>query len=219
MQANYVQRLRLLFSKTGPTRFIGHLDLARTLERAFNRAKLPISYTQGFNQRPRMQLAIPLPLGYTSECEWVDIWLSEKMDTEIAHHQMGLRMAPGITLLKVVEVPLSAPALQTQTIEATYRVTLLEEISRTELSERVRLLLGATELIRERREKAYDLRPLILELQVQQAEDGAMILWMRLLLLPSQTGRPEEVLSELGLDALSARVHRVAISFKEDAGT
>lgn len=219
MQANYVQRLRILFSKTGPTRFIGHLDLARTLERAFNRAKLPISYTQGFNQRPRMQLAIPLPLGYTSECEWVDIWLLEKIDTEIAHHQMGLRMAPGITLLKVVEVPLSAPALQTQTIEATYRVTLLEEISRTELSERVQLLLGATELIRERREKAYDLRPLILELQLQPVEDGAMILWMRLSLLPSQTGRPEEVLSELGLDALAARVHRVAIGFKEDSGT
>lgn len=219
MQANYVQRLRILFSKTGPTRFIGHLDLARTLERAFNRAKLPISYTQGFNQRPRMQLAIPLPLGYTSECEWVDIWLLEKIDTEIAHHQMGLRMAPGITLLKVVEVPLSAPALQTQTIDATYRVTLLDEISHTELSERVQQLLGATELIRERREKAYDLRPLILELQLQPVEDGAMILWMRLSLLPSQTGRPEEVLSELGLDALAARVHRVAIGFKEDSGT
>ena len=47
------QRLRLTFSKDGPARFISHLDLARALERALNRAALPVAYTQGFNRRPR----------------------------------------------------------------------------------------------------------------------------------------------------------------------
>jgi radical SAM-linked protein len=75
MKANYVQRLRLVFAKDGPARFIGHLDLARTLERMLNRAQIPLAYTQGYNPRPRMQLATALPLGFTSECEIADIWL------------------------------------------------------------------------------------------------------------------------------------------------
>ncbi len=62
MQANYVQRIRLVYSKLGNTRYIGHLDLARTLQRAINRARIPIAYTQGYNKRPRMQLADALPL-------------------------------------------------------------------------------------------------------------------------------------------------------------
>jgi uncharacterized protein (DUF2344 family) len=47
MQANYVQRLRITFAKFGPTRFIGHLDLATALERSLNRAQVPLAYTQG----------------------------------------------------------------------------------------------------------------------------------------------------------------------------
>ena len=84
MQANYVQRLRLEFAKTGPTRFIGHLDLAKALERSLNRAQIPLAYTQGYNPRPRMQLAAALPLGFTSECELADVWLLEAVDPEVA---------------------------------------------------------------------------------------------------------------------------------------
>ncbi|MFN2224368.1 MAG: TIGR03936 family radical SAM-associated protein, partial [Candidatus Promineifilaceae bacterium] len=65
MQANYVQRLRLQFAKVGPTRFIGHLDLAKALERSLNRAQNPLAYTQGYNPRPRMEFAAPLPVDLT----------------------------------------------------------------------------------------------------------------------------------------------------------
>ena len=47
MQANYVQRIRLIFSKGGPARFISHLDLARTLERALNRPKFRLLTRKG----------------------------------------------------------------------------------------------------------------------------------------------------------------------------
>ena len=33
---------RLLFTKTGRARYISHLDLMRTFQRAFSRAKIPI---------------------------------------------------------------------------------------------------------------------------------------------------------------------------------
>ncbi len=214
MQANYVQRLRIQFSKIGQTRYIGHLDLARTLERAFNRANLPISYTQGFNKRPRMQLAAALPLGFTSECELVDIWLQQAVDPATAQAQIAARMAPGILIQSATEIPLSEPPLQNRTNDATYVVTLLDPLDEMELRQRVADLLAAPELPRARRDKEYDLRPLIHKLTIEKSSDGRMALHMRLALLPSQTGRPDEVALALGLDPLALRVHRTHIGLE-----
>ncbi|MCB8985371.1 MAG: DUF2344 domain-containing protein [Ardenticatenaceae bacterium] len=212
MQANYVQRLRLTFSKEGPTRFIGHLDLARTLERSLNRAQIPMAYSQGFNPRPRMQMATALPLGYTSACELADIWLKEAMDPEVARQQMMVRMAPGIDVWDVQEVGLKEPALQTRTLDSTYEVTLLEPVDQEALQTRVADLLAADSLPRERRDKPYDLRPLVLDLSLLPPSGELARLSMRLALMVGQTGRPDEVLDELGQDPLAARIHRTAMT-------
>lgn len=216
MQANYVQRLRFTFSKTGPTRFIGHLDLARTLERALNRARLPVAYSQGYNPRPRMQLAAALPLGYTSECELADIWLAERVDPDRAREQMMSRMAPGIAIHRVWEVPLSAASLQASTVESTYVAAITEEIDEALLQERIAALLAAEKLMRRRRNKEYDLRPLILNIKLEKSADEALLLTTRLLLKSGQTGRPDEVLAALGLDPLAARIHRTQIVVEEN---
>lgn len=212
MQANYVQRLRLTFKKEGPTRFIGHLDLARTMERSLNRAQIPMSYSQGFNQRPRMQMAAALPLGYTSACELADIWLKEAMDPETARQQMMVRMAPGIDVWQVEEVGLKEPALQTRTTDSTYEVTLLDPVDRDHMQAQIADLLAAESLLRERRDKPYDLRPLLLDLALLPPTGELAQLSMRLMLREGMTGRPDEVLDALAFDPLAARVHRTAIS-------
>lgn len=221
MQANYVQRLRLTFRKFGPTRFIGHLDLARTLERSLTRARIPMAYTQGFNRHPRMQLATALPLGFTSECEMADIYLSEAMEPEAARAQMMARMAPGIEVVRVEEVPIKEPPLQTITHEAVYRVTLLDRVETAVLQQRIDDLMEADEVVRERgherKKKEYDLRPLILALAIEQVgeDETGTVLHMRLMLQHSRTGRPDEVLLELELDPLAARIHRTEIVLGE----
>ena len=217
MQANYVQRLRMRFSKIGPTRYISHLDLARALERALNRARVPVSYTQGYNPRPRMQFASALPLGFTSEAELADIWLEEEMDPAEAREQIMSRMAPGILVHEVWEVPLDVPAMQASTEETAYFAVVDGLIDRSELRQRVDELLAAESIMRERRGKEYDLRPLILELKPEEDEEGRLLLAMRLLLQPGKTGRPDEVLDALGLDPLSVRVHRTNIVLEDGA--
>lgn len=222
MQANYVQRLRLTFSKTGPTRYISHLDLARTLERALNRARIPIAYTQGFNQRPRMSLATALPLGYTSEHELADIWLEERMEPAQAQARLMQKMAPGIAILDVVEVPLSADSLQTVTAASIYLATPLDPLDKEALAARIAQLLAADTLMRtreryKRKNKRYDLRPLIIDLGLEETADGALQIYMHLTLQPSKTGRPDEVLLALGLDPLDVRVHRKRIVLQEEA--
>lgn len=215
MQSIYVQRLRLTFTKEGSTRYIGHLDLARALERAFNRAKLPLAYSQGFNPHPKMQMASALPLGYASKCELVDILLTEKMDVEEARAQIMARMAPGIVVSGIDDVPLSEPALQAQTVSAHYSAVLLDPVDLTELKGRIEALLASEshmrELVRGKKRKSYDLRPLIKVLTLDETRGGSPILDMELALMPGMTGRPDELLQALEIDPLSARISRTKI--------
>ena len=215
MNANYVQRLRLTFRKEGATRYIGHLDLALTLERSLNRAQIPMAYTQGFNKRPRMALAAALPLGYLSECELADIYLTEIMEPEAAREQMMQRMAPGIVVWQVEEVDLKAPALQTVTAVTTYTALLLDPVDPVGLQQNIDDLLAAESIIRTRRNKEYDLRPLIEALALVATEDGSTLITMRLTMMPGKTGRPDEVLTALELDPMAARITRTEIVLAE----
>ena len=222
MEANYVQRLRMTFSKGGAARYTSHLDLARALERALNRAKIPMAYTQGFNRRPRMQMATALSLGYTSEYELSDILLQEKMDPETARQQLMAKMAPGIDVYKMEEVPISLPSLQASTVETTYIATLLDPYDLKQLQTQVDELLAAESIMREkirkRKVKQFDLRPLIIDLKTQESEEGLAQLWMRLYLQPARTGRPDDVFKALGLDPLDARIHRLKIVLEGEIG-
>ena len=63
---------RLLFEKKGNAVWISHLDLMRLFQRAFKRAGLPLTHTQGFNPRPSVSIALPLSVGVESGCELLD---------------------------------------------------------------------------------------------------------------------------------------------------
>ena len=54
---------RLTYRKAGRLRFLGHLDVARTIDRAVRRAKLPVAYSPGFSPRARISFVNPLPVG------------------------------------------------------------------------------------------------------------------------------------------------------------
>ena len=107
------------------------------------------------------------------------------------------------------------------TQSSTYRATPLDPVDFGELQARVAQTLAAETLerVRERRgkKKVYDLRPLILDLTVEKAEDGQLHIHMNLCLEPSKTGRPDEVLEALGFDPLDMRIHRTGMVLAEDA--
>ena len=63
---------RLLFEKKERAVWISHLDLMRLFQRAFKRAGLPLTHTQGFNPRPSVSIALPLSVGVESDCELLD---------------------------------------------------------------------------------------------------------------------------------------------------
>lgn len=76
------ERIRFTFTKVGELRFISHLDLQHLLARAARRAALNISYTQGFNPSPKLNLGAPLPLFQESLAEVAEIDLASFVSPE-----------------------------------------------------------------------------------------------------------------------------------------
>ena len=95
---------RLLFQKTGNAIFISHLDLMRLFQRAFKRAGLPLTHTQGFNPRPSVSIALPLSVGVESHCELLDFDLSgETVACEEIKERLNKALVSGVEVLEVYE--------------------------------------------------------------------------------------------------------------------
>ena len=84
--------LRFKFIKQGSLQYISHLDLVRTMHKVIVRAKLPLWYTEGFNPKPKMIFAAPLSIGTESECEFMDIRMSEYIDPAEAMARINANM-------------------------------------------------------------------------------------------------------------------------------
>ena len=94
--------LRLLYEKKGNAIWISHLDLMRLFQRAFKRAGLPLTHTQGFNPRASVSVALPLSVGIESDCELLDFDLEgEVIPCDEIRDRLNCALVPGIHVLCV----------------------------------------------------------------------------------------------------------------------
>jgi radical SAM-linked protein len=211
-------RYQITFAKTGAMRFTGHLDVHTTLERTMRRANLPLVYSEGFTPRPKLSLASALPLGYTSEAEVGEFWLKEELPVDEVAKAFHAAAPPGIALKKLTTAPYEASKLQNALTAAEFVITFRERLPG--LAEKVGEMMAVAELprvrVRKGKKKTYDLRELIYEAQALPGE-GDEPDRLRLLLRaePNATGRPDELLEELGIDPLSPKIHRTRLLFEE----
>lgn len=93
---------RLLFEKTGNAVWISHLDLMRLFQRAFQRAGLPLTHTQGFNPRPSVSIALPLSVGVESCCELLDFDLDgEPVPNAQIQERLNAQLVLGVRVREV----------------------------------------------------------------------------------------------------------------------
>lgn len=207
-------RARITFTKQGALRYTGHLDLHRLWERAMRRAALPLSYSQGFHPQPKISLASALPLGFSSLGEVLDVRFNAEIPTEEITARLKDSLPPDIQVTRVESVDEREPALQTQVLSATYDVHLTEPVDGPDLTRKVGELMMSESLLRERRGKIYDLRPLIETLDVNTEADGKVWMQMKLAARDGATGRPEELLNALGIEPEYTLVERTLLIFQ-----
>lgn len=98
-----MDKYRMLFSKTGRAVYISHLDLMRTITRAFMRAECKLKYSEGFNPHPNISIALPLSVGCESVCEIMDFKMREDMPCEEIKNRLETQFPEGIAVIDVYE--------------------------------------------------------------------------------------------------------------------
>lgn len=97
-----VQRVRVRYAKRGRLRFSSHRDLARALERAIRRARVPMAYSAGFNPHPKISYVGAAPTGVASESEFFELALAEVVDPAWLRQALDESLPPEIVVLEAV---------------------------------------------------------------------------------------------------------------------
>jgi len=92
-----MSKIRFRYTKTGKAKYISHLELTATMQRAFLRAGINLKYSEGFNPHPYMSVALPLSVGCESICELIDVGLADENIPDL----MTIKLPEGIELLDV----------------------------------------------------------------------------------------------------------------------
>jgi len=214
MNGHVRQRLRVTYARGEPIKYISHLDLARAWERALRRASVPLAYSQGFNPRPKVTFAAALPVGVTGRREVMDLILARPVMPLHFARRLAPYLPPGLEVVGVEAVYHRLPSLQSQVRAVEYRVEVDWQEDRQALEACVADFLAAETIVRQRRGKTYDLRPLVESLSVGEAVPGGFALSMRLRQSQRGTARHDEVLDALGLGGAMRSACRERLVFK-----
>ena len=114
-----MDKLRLSYTQTGRAIWISHLDMMRMLQRAMNRADIPIRYSEGFNPHAQISILLPLSVGTESLCQLADIRVRRDVDIAALPQKLTAVMPEGITVTGCWEN--GAKAAEMQTLEAQCR--------------------------------------------------------------------------------------------------
>lgn len=193
--------IRVLFEKKGRAKYIGHLDVSRLMQRALKRAGLPIWYTEGYNPHMYVAFALPLPLGYESECEFMDTRLTEEMPLDAVKGALNAVLPEGIRVTQIAESVYKPSDIQW----AEYALSLYpEEGSPQSLLEDWRRFLAtpSIQVVKKTKKgpKAMDIRPDIHPLAEQA---GSECLQVRLQL---PAGLNKNISPNLVLDSFFASI-------------
>ena len=208
-------KYRFCYSKYGEAKYVSHLDLIRLFSRVFKRAGVPLTYSEGFNPHAKLAIGLPLSVGVTSECEYMDVEtdrqltkadfeaLNRNMPIGLHFNSMGERI---VTMKKLADICYAA-----------YRVTVscspLSSEGVKEFCERESVIVEKTT---KRKTEETDILPDIAELKLEGVTDDGVILYMVLSAGPSANLKPDLVLTAMSqyiedFTVLDYDIHRVAI--------
>lgn len=218
-------KLRVKYRKTGDLRFLSHLDLARAFERGIRRGGLPLSFSQGFSPHPKISFGPPLPVGVSSESEYVDLVLSEHLPLDKIASSLHHAFAEDLSCLEVRYVPLDSPSLMSRITLAGYHVVLTigPELSSEEIQHCIDLSLSMPqiELPVKEGEKLFPTNTIIWSLELEKAE-GKIAAFRYVGLLNNAGGVRPEIFIKKMLSLSKAKpclefrqIHRTGLYWEE----
>ena len=189
-------RVRLKWSKSEEVRFTSHLDVGRTFERTIRRSGIPIAYSEGFHPHQKVAFAPPLPLGFVSDAEYLDIQLTEPYTGAVLSRLNGA-LPRGFRFLEGKPIFGKSDSLSSIINVAYYEVRLNLPLDETEKSIKSVLEeqnLWVKRVSKKQDVKEVDIRRRIMKLEAEPSGDQ-VFLKMQLGIGSEGYARPEEVLT------------------------
>lgn len=186
--------VRLKFSKKGPIRFVGHLDMMRTFQKMFMRSDIPVAYSEGFSPHQIFSFATALAVGVSSEGEYMDLRLKEDMAIDELISIINKYAPRGIEMLEGVKLQDKEPKAMALLVAAKYIITLNTSTINQDMIDR--LLEMDTIVVQKKTKKGkindFDLKPGIFELTLKEDK-----LYMLLATGSSFNIKPEMILEKI----------------------
>lgn len=217
-------------------KYLSHLDMLQLFTRAARRCRLPVAYSSGFNPHPLFVFGMPLPVGVTSEAEYLDLELTEALLPEAVMQRFNGTLPEGISVAEVIILPPKADNIMKSVVASEYTVQVYFSgvAAEQEQGGSASFPIGCAAdgaaalckqfqaqrpLIIEKRSKSgikeTDVRPMIFEISLLSAEDGHAL--MRIV---TAAGNTVNLRPELAVEALAAaagvrcetkQIHRVRL--------
>ena len=161
-------KLRMRFGKEGIVKFIGHLDIMRYFQKAFRRANVDITYSQGYHPHPCLSFASPLGVGLESRGEYLDMEVNSFDDLEAMKDAVNAQMVEGIVVYSIRHLPDQAKNAMSIIAAADYEVGFREDMVPCD-GEQLRAAVEIRVIKKTKKsEREIDIRPLIYQMVVQE---------------------------------------------------
>ena len=171
--------IRVKYKKEDEMIFISHLDLQRLLQRAFRRAKINLSYSEGFNPHPKMSYGNALALGVESQGEYVDIEIEDDIEVKEFLERINEQLPDGIKFVKGQEIDPKTPSLSSIIVygEYIFNIDLEVHLSKEFVKSRVLNFVKSKEIIITKKNKKgkkveVDIRPMIRNFDLVSLDDN-----------------------------------------------
>jgi len=159
----------ICFKKQGPAKYISHLDLQRTVDRALRRSGVDVVFSSGYNPHIKMSFAFALKVGMTSESEYLEVEVGEKFDIAEAGKRIKNSFPEGLEVNWVRLKKEGAKKLMASVSKAGYEIILnnSNDFDKVEYAIKKILNLEALEVIKKTKKglKSFDAIPLIHSLE------------------------------------------------------
>ena len=223
-----MNKMRVALTKNDETKYVGHLDFGRAIERALRRAKLPVAYSEGFNPHMKLSFGPALSVGVASDSEYLDVELTESMDAADFGRILAAKLPPGLAFVAAHPV-LSSSSLASALNLAAYEVTVAvlptpDNILTASNAVAAFQSAAAVEYVRRspKGEKTMDVKKFVVgEVSVAEGQNSIVLsFWLRM----TATGavKPMEVLSALsgqfGFPSGEAAFRRTALKAETSSG-
>jgi radical SAM family uncharacterized protein/radical SAM-linked protein len=149
-------KIRVRFSKTGSLRFLSHHELMTVILRATRRAKMPVSYSEGFHPHPKVSFGPALSAGVEGMSEYFDIEISTLMRPEEFIQLINPELPDGLIVLDAGMISKKTRSLNDFVSRYKYEIIIDKEDEKY-----IHSFMNLDTVSVSRKKKDVDIRPMV----------------------------------------------------------